>query len=151
MQRPREVPRRRQASPAPGPGVASALVRRRRPYLTRREIPPSELDDFVKKCHFVKKLLVLQRIPACSIDDAAAWTRAFADDGDPTDAILEWLNAGWRDPQLVDVALQICETRERAEACMGRIERDVGSRYEHAFVLALAGAMLALTGAANDA
>jgi hypothetical protein len=119
--------------------------------LRRREIPPRELDDFVKRCHFVKELLVLQRIPACSIDDAAAWTRAFADDGDPTYAILEWLNAGWRDPQLVDVALQICGTREQAETCMGRIDRDVGSRYEHAFILALAAAMLALTGPENDA
>jgi hypothetical protein len=119
--------------------------------LTRREIPTSGLEDFVRKCRFIRDLLVLQRIPACSIDDAAVWTRAFADDGDPTDAILEWLTAGWRDPQLVDVAIQICETRERAEACMDRIDRDVGSRYEHSFVLALAGAMLALTGAANDA
>lgn len=131
--------------------MASAATPRRRPYLKRREVPPNELDEFLKKCRFVRDLLVLRRMPACSIDDAAAWTLPFADEGDPTFPIVEWLDAGWRDPHLVDVALQICGTREQAEACMGRIDRDVGSRYEDAFVLALADAMLALTSPANDA
>jgi hypothetical protein len=151
MRRSKEVPRRRQALPPPGPGVASAAAWRRRPYSKPRQIPPSGLDEFLKKCRFVRDLLVLRRILACSIDDAAAWTLPFADDGDPTFPIIEWLDAGWRDPHLVDIALQICGTREQAEMCMGRIDRDVGSRYEHGFVLALADAMLALTKQANDA
>lgn len=136
-----------------GPGLADtvALRRRRRSTTDRLDLAPGQHDEFLKKCRFVHNLLVAQRIPACSPRDAAAWTLAFADEGDPTFPILEWLNAGWRDPLVVNAALRICGTRERAEACLDQIGRDLAGPYEHQIVLELAEAMLLHPSeAAND-
>ncbi len=106
--------------------------------------------EFLKKCRSVRDLLLAWQIPSSSADDAAAWTLPFADEGDPTFPIGDWIDSGWRDPLLVDAALRICGTREQAEACMAYLDRDVGSRYERDVVVALAEAMLRLRDPAND-
>lgn len=88
--------------------------------------------------------LLLALLPSSSPDDAEAWTLPFADEGDPTFPIRDWIEAGWRDPVLVDAALRVCGTRVKAEACMAHVELDVGSPYEPEMVQALAEAMLHL-------
>ncbi len=87
---------------------------------------------------------LLTELPSSSPDAAAAWTLPFADEGDPTFPIRDWIESGWRDPLLVDAALRVCGTREKAEACMARLELSVGSRYEPEIVQALAEMMLNL-------
>ena len=49
---------------------------------------------------------------------AAACVVAFFDEMDPTFCMLEWIEAGWRDPMLVNAMLRICRTRALSEACM---------------------------------
>lgn len=139
----RRKPRRARALGAPGPSVASAGRRRRGRPLDAPRVGPGGHDEFLRKSRFVRDL-VLALLPLSSPDDAAAWTLPFADEGDPTFPIRHWIESGWRNPLLVDAALRVCGTREKAEACMARLEREVGSRYEPEMVRALAEAMLYL-------
>jgi hypothetical protein len=128
---------------APGPSVASAARRRREPPLNAPRVGAGGHDEFLKKSSFVRELLLVL-LPSSSRDYAGAWTLPFADEGDPTFPIRDWIESGWRDPLLVDAALRVCGTRENAEACMAHLELDVASQYEPELVPALAEAMLRL-------
>jgi hypothetical protein len=68
----------------------------------------------------------------------------FFDEADPTFSVLDWIEAGWRDPHLVNAALRICGDRGAAEACMDLLQADVGSVYRHPVDRMLAQAMAAL-------
>lgn len=129
-----------------GPGLAATTPSdpKLEPHANPLDVAPDGHAEFLKKRHSVHKLLVAQRLDQCSVAVAGAWTLAFADEGDPTFCVLEWIEAGWRDPVLVNTALRICGTRTDAEACMDLLERDVAARYEDAVVGDLAEAMIAL-------
>ena len=72
---------------------------------------------------------------------AAAWVVAFFDEVDPTFCVLEWIDAGWRDPVLVNAVLRICGTRAFSEACMTLLNRGFGSAYDHRTIRRVAVAM----------
>ena len=72
------------------------------------------------------------------MEAASAWVLAFADEGDPTFCVAEWIEAGWRDPCVVDAAVRICGTRADAEACMVALDCDLAMAYEYGIVHALA-------------
>jgi hypothetical protein len=142
--------RKRLVRPRATPGPRTAAASRNRPLRNPVSEPPKlaldDHQDFLRKCCRVHRLLEAQRVPKCSAAIGAAWALAFADEGDPTFCVLEWVEAGWKDPLLVDAALRICGTRELAEACMHRIREEVGGRYSHSLVARLATAMIAVTG-----
>lgn len=107
------------------------------------ETPDAVALDFVRKCRHVERLLGLQGIPDAH-EVAAGWVLAFFDEGDPTFCVLEWLHAGWRDPELVNAALRICENRSDAESCLAQLDVDLGSAYDYETVGQMAVAMCSL-------
>lgn len=125
--------------------LRTVSARRQRPQrlgIDSLDLVPSDYLDFLRKCRHVQKLLVAQQIPECSPDIASAWTLAFADEGDPTFCIVEWLESGWRDPLLVAAALRICGRRSSAEWCMSWLGKDHGRPYSGRIISQLARAMI---------
>lgn len=141
------VARRQSASDTPqpsGPGVAASSPHRREGKGPSGPSPVTHgsHEDFLRKCRHVRSLLAaLDAGSAAELGDA--WTLVFADDGDPTYAVQDWFEAGWRDPLLAGAALRICGCRTRAEQCMALLGRDPGERYHHDIVAGLACAMIA--------
>jgi hypothetical protein len=104
--------------------------------------------DFLRKCSHVDRLLVALG-GSDPVGAAGTWTLAFADEPDPTFCVREWVEAGWRDPLLVHVALRVCLTRAMAEACMHWLGKDLSEHYDRASIVELARAMVALTESAK--
>ena len=106
--------------------------------------PRLALDDpdleFERKYRHVADLLAWHGLPNAR-DVAAAWVVVFTDEMDPTFCVLEWIEAGWRDPVLVNAVLRICGSRALSEACMALLKRDVGRGYDHRVIRRVAGAM----------
>jgi hypothetical protein len=96
--------------------------------------------EFARKCQHVADLLAWHGLPNAR-DVAAAWVVAFFDEMDPTFCVLEWIEAGWRDPVLVNAVLRICRTRALSEACMALLNKDLGRGYHHRMIRRVAGAM----------
>jgi hypothetical protein len=74
---------------------------------------------------------------AYSEDRAATWIAPFADELDPTFVIAQWLDAGWRDAQLVAAAQSICGSVERATDCMALLGIETSSLHEDSIVRGL--------------
>ena len=112
-----------------------------------RHIPSQERDDpandFRKRCHHVAKLLRFFGLND-DANAAAAWVVAFVDDEDPTFAVEEWVNAGWRDPRAVSIALHVCGDRLTTERCIAWLGLKTNMRGRRGLSLQLAAAMLAL-------
>jgi hypothetical protein len=109
-------------------------------------VPPDVHHDFLRKCDHVRRILLCQGVRDSSTDTASEWVLAFSDEGDPTFCVLEWLEAGWRDPLLVARALAICGTRESAEECMDWLGEDLAGHYRPGVTIELVRAVLALAG-----
>ncbi len=128
------VPRAKVASPLPNeprrPGIRSARHRALR------------LDDFLLKCRHIQKILRSKGVRPRSIHVASEWAVAFSEESDPTFAVLDWLNAGWRDPLLVTAVLKLCGSRARAEECFRGLGTNVSSRYRPELIPALVNAMV---------
>lgn len=104
-------------------------------------VAPDDPDlEFERKCQHVADLLAWHGLPNAR-DVATAWVVAFFDEMDPTFCVLEWIEAGWRDPVLVNAVLRICGTRALSEACMALLNRDVGRRYDQRMIRRVVGAM----------
>ena len=102
---------------------------------------PGDPDlEFARKCRHVGLLLAMRKLPSAR-EVAAAWVVAFFDEVDPTFCVVEWIDAGWRDPVLVNAVLRVCETRASSEACMSMLNKDLGSAYDHRTIRRLAIAM----------
>ena len=56
---------------------------------------------------------------------ARTWVLAFGDELDPTFSVIEWFDAGWRDPALVASAVDICQTQDNAEAYVAEVQGKV--------------------------
>jgi hypothetical protein len=109
-------------------------------------LPTEDQAEFARKCRHVNNILVRFGVPTMADGAAAHWVEAFADEADPTFSVLDWLEAGWRDPRLVRAALVVCGDRQNAEACMAFLRKDVGCvhRARHDRMLARAMAQLEL-------
>jgi hypothetical protein len=92
----------------------------------------------------VERILPESQGVAHSDERANAWALAFADEDDPTYSVLEWTEAGWREPLVVDAALRICGNRATAEECMALLGRAPGDEYDYALPADLARAMIGL-------
>lgn len=105
-------------------------------------VVPDELigDDFLRKRSHAVKLLTLYGARS-DIRSAHLWVRAFGDEADPTESVLDWLSGGWRDPLLVDAALRMCGDRANAERCMSSLGLTNGSAYRPGVEFALSLAM----------
>lgn len=108
------------------------------------DIPPLGHAEFLRKCEHVRRLLVMLDVADKNCEAASAWVLALADDADPTFCVREWIEAGWRDPLLVNVALRVCSTREVAESCMSWLGKDVADKYSHTSIAELSHAMIVL-------
>jgi hypothetical protein len=126
------------------PSGIAARRRRSAPARNPLDVSPGEHDEFLKKTRAVHALLRAPRILDRSKEAAAAWALAFADEADPTFCVLEWLQAGWRDPELVHVALRVCGTRRDAERAMTLARRAVDEGYDRNAICDLANAMKTL-------
>jgi hypothetical protein len=111
--------------------------------------PPPDAE-FLVKCRHLSGVLACAGLDD-SEDLAAAWLVAFYDEEDPTFVVVEWIQAGWRDPLLIGAVLRICGDRSRAEACLGLIGIDVGTDYDQDFLRHISAAVNRLQGPSNDA
>ena len=134
------APKNQRSASTRGPGVAAAKrrVRARRLPLVPRELRPNGHRDFLRKCHHIRGVLASRGV---SLRSANAWALIFADEGDPTFSVIDWIDAGWGDPRSVDAAIRVCGTRAEAEACMNLLGRSVPRRYSDGLVTELARAM----------
>jgi hypothetical protein len=87
-----------------------------------------EPSETTKKIRHIANLLENAGAPY-SESLAAAWIAPFNDDPDPSYAVEQWLDAGWRDPWLVAAAVSIFAELENAMAAMRYLGADAGSRY----------------------
>ena len=119
---------------------------RRQPVAERRSKPPSiPAPDFERRRRHVADLLKSRRV-ADADTLARTWVIAFGDELDPTFSVIEWFDAGWRDPALVASAVDICKTQDIAEACMALLNLDLGSANRRGMRRNLTRAMFSLAG-----